>query len=220
VGRPVDLAGAHHAAEDRLSFAGTVRFLNGLPGIIIACLAAFAAFQMYVHQREQTAVARAQWVHTRDSLRNVIVAESLAADARDRVRGDTIKALTKRLAGSVTAAAAEGRRATVFHDALHELVDSNATAKAALDSLEASHARQVVSLERAVAISASLLLIERARVADRDAQLREVRAQLVGAITRADDFERQAHPGWITRVLRSPGTHLVAAGLGFALGSK
>lgn len=203
-----------------MTFAGAVRFLNGLPGIILAGLAALVAFQMYVHQREQRAVERAAWVHQRDSLRQRIVVESIAADARDRQRNDSIGRLQARLNGAVTAAAAEGRRATVFHDALHELVDSNAAAKAALDSLEASHNRQVLSLQEALALAQAETQVERDKVADRDAQLLKLRGDLAYAISRADNFEKQAHPGWIRRVVDSPVTHIVAAGVGYAAGSR
>jgi hypothetical protein len=215
------MARHHHAvAGGGVKFGDAVRFLNGLPGIILAALAALVAFNAYVHKREELAVARAAWAQTRDSLRNVIVAESLAADARERARQDSIGHLTARLTVAVTTAASEGRRAMVFHETLHELVDSNAAAKAALDSLEAAHASQVISLERAVAISDSLLQVEQARVADRDAQLAMLRANLVNAIARADTFERQAHPGAIRRVLDSPVTHLVALGVGYMMGSN
>jgi hypothetical protein len=194
--------------------------LKGTPGLVLVCLAALAAFQAYVHQREQTAIARAAWVQTRDSLRNVIVAEQLAADARDRVRGDSITRLDARFTTAVTTAASEGRRAAVFHTALHELVDSNAAAKAALDSLEAAHTAQVLSLEQAVAIAQAETQVERDRVADRDAQLQRLRLNLADAITRADVFEKQAHPGALKRVLDSPVTHIVAAGIGYVLGAK
>ncbi|HMG18835.1 MAG TPA: hypothetical protein VK573_08935 [Gemmatimonadales bacterium] len=203
-----------------MKFGDAVRFLNGLPGIILAGLAALVAFNAYVAKREELAVARAEWRQERDRIRNQIVAESLAADTRERVRQDSITRLTTRLTAAVTSAASAGRSVAVFHQTLHELVDSNAAAKAALDSLEAHQATQVMSLKRAVAISDSLLRIERDRVADRDAQLRDLRANLVTAITRADNFERQAHPGAIKRVLDSPVTHLVAAGIGYTLGAK
>jgi hypothetical protein len=197
-----------------------LKFLNGLPGIILAILAAVVALQMYVHQREARAVERAAWVRDRDSLRAVLVAESLAADARDRARGDTIAALTTRLTGAVTVAASEGRRATVFHDALHALVDSNAAAKAALDSLEAAHAAQVMSLYRAVAIADSIHLIDEAAKADLRGQLATANLRLAAAIAKADLFERRANPGVLRRVLESPVTHLVAFAAGYALGSR
>lgn len=214
------MARPRDATEGRLTFGKIVRSLNGLPGIILAGLAALAAFQAYVHKREELAVARAEWRQERDRLRNQIVAESLAAGTRERARQDSITHLNARLTVAVTTAASEGRRAGVFHDALHELVDSNAAAKAALDSLESHHAGQVLSLERAVAISDSLLKVERAGTADRDAQIATLRMNLANAITRADGFERQAHPGAIKRILDSPVTHLVALGVGYAMGAK
>jgi len=220
VGRPRDLAGAHHAIEDRLTLRGTVRFLNGLPGIILAASVALVAFNAYIGQREALAVARAEWKQERDRLRNQMAEEQLAADARDKVRNDSIASLTTRLNGAITTAASAGRSVAVFHETLHELVDSNAAAKAALDSLEAHQAAQVMSLERAVAISDSLLQVERDRVADRDAQLLTLRGNLVNAISRADNFERQAHPGALKRIIDSPVTHLVAAGIGYVWVSK
>lgn len=196
-----------------------LRFLNGLPGIILAILAAAAALQLYVREREHRAVERAAWAQTRDSLRNVIVAESLAAEARDRARADSITKLAARLVGAVTTATSEGRRAVVFHDALHVLVDSNVAAKAALDSLEAAHASQVMSLLRAVALADSIHQVDEAEKADLRARLVTVNTRLAAAIATADRFEHRANPGALRRVLDSPVTHLVAAGLGYVAGS-
>lgn len=203
-----------------MTFAGAVRCLNGLPGIILAGLAALVAFQMYVHQREQRAVERAAWVHQRDSLRHVFIVEAVAADARDKVRADAIKRLNARLTGAVTTAAAEGRRATVFHDELHALVDSNAAAKAALDSLEAAHAAQVMTLERAVAIAAEIHRVDEEEKTDLRGRLAAANIRIAEAIEKADRFERRANPGWVRVVLEHPVTHIVAAGVGYAAGSR
>src|SRR5205823_2784222 len=73
------------------------KFLNGLPGVVLACLAALGAFQAYVHMRERLAVERAAWTYQRDSLRAVIAAEQLAAETRDRQRADSIAHLTARI---------------------------------------------------------------------------------------------------------------------------
>lgn len=143
-----------------------------------------------------------------------MVAEQLAADARDKTYNDSIGRLNSGLVAAVNVAAVEGRRAASASATLHAIVDSNVAAKATLDSLEAAHARQVLSLQQAVALAQAETQVERDRVADRDAQLLKLRGDLAEAITRADGFERQAHPGWLKRVADSPETHLAAAILG------
>jgi hypothetical protein len=120
----------------------------------------------------------------------------------------------------VTNAAAAGAQVATAAATLAELVRDNPAAQAALDSLNVAHARQVMSLEQALAASQAETAEQQARVADRDAQLVTLRADNVAAITRADGFERQAHPGTIRRVLDSPVTHLVAFGAGYVLGAK
>ena len=197
-----------------------LRFLNGLPGVVLAVCAALAALQLYVREREQRAVERAAWVHTRDSLRNVIVAEDLAADARDSARADSITRLNARLTVAVTTAKSEGRRADVFHEALHAYVARDSLASAALDSLGASHARQVMSLERAVALADSIHRVDEAVQADLRARLATANSRLAGAIAKADHFERRANPGWLRTVVEHPVTHIVAAGVGYYAGSR
>lgn len=202
-----------------MTWRGAVRFLNGVPGIVLAASVALVAINGYIGKREQLAVARAEWKRARDSLRNVLVEDQLAADARDRRWADSTARLNDRLTAAVSVAAAAGRQAETASATLHALVDSNATVKAALDALEAAHARQVLSLEDALAISRAETAVERDRVAERDVRLLKLRGDYVAAIARADEFERQAHPGALRRVLDSPGTHLIAAVIGYVAGS-
>lgn len=188
--------------------------MNGLPGIILAGALAVTAVSAWVREREQRAVDRAAWVHSRDSLRNVIVAESLAADSRTRQRDDSIARLNARLNAATASAAASGRRFETASAALHAIVDSNQAAREALDSLESAHGQQVKSLQEAVAAAQAQTRVALAAVADRDAQLAKLRSSYADAIARADKFERDANPGWLRRVVESPETHIVAALIG------
>jgi chromosome segregation ATPase len=203
-----------------VKFGDAVRFLNGLPGIILAALAALYAFNAYVAKREELAVARAEWRQERDRLRNQMAEEQLAADARDKQRNDSIARLNERVETLVDSAATSGQQFDTAAKTLEALVADNPAAKAALDSLKSAHTRQVLTLAQALAASQAETAQERARVADRDAQLLTLRGNLANAITRADGFERQAHPGALKRVLDSPVTHIVAAGIGYVMGAK
>lgn len=194
--------------------------MNGLPGIILAVVVALVAFKGYVSKREELAVARAEWKQERDRLRNAMVTEQLAAEARNRVANDSIARLNAGRDSAVNLAAVAGRRAATASEALHAIVDSNAAARAALDTLEAAHAQEKRSLQQALAFAQAETQVERDRVADRDAQLLRLRGDLATAITRADRFERQANPGWLKRVVDSPETHLAVAAIGFAMGSR
>jgi hypothetical protein len=192
--------------------------LNGLPGIILAVGVAIGAFQAYVHKREELAVARAAWKQTRDSLRNTIIADALAADARDKQRNDSIAKLNARITVATRTAAAAGQAFETTIAAIRATVDSNTAV--ALDSLEAQHGRQVLSLQEALAVSRAETQVANDKIADRDAQLLKLRGDLAISITRADTFERQAHPGWLKKVIDSPVTHLVAFGTGVYVGSR
>ena len=181
-------------------------------------IAALGAFQAYVHKREELAVARAEWKQERNKLRVTIINDSIDADARDKQRNDSIAKLTARLGAATRTAAVAGQAFTVTLAALRASADSNTAT--VLDSLEAQHGRQVKSLSEAVATAQAETQVERDKIADRDAQLLKLRGDLALSITRADGFERQAHPGAIKRVLDSPVTHLVAFAAGYALGAK
>lgn len=215
------MARPDYAAPDRgLTFGDALRFLKGTPGIILAVVAALGALQAYVHKREELAVARAEWQQDRDRLRAKIITDALAAAARTKQQDDSIAKLAQRLTAATRTAASAGQAFATTSAALHAIVDSNAAAKAGLDSLEAQHTRQVVSLQDALAISQAETRVANDKIADRDAQLLTLRADYAAAITRADGFEKQAHPGVIRRVLDSPVTHLVAFGLGYVAGSR
>jgi len=203
-----------------MSIRKVFSFLNGAPGIAVALLAAGGAFQLYVHTREKAAVERARWTAVVDSLHQAMVAEQLAAAFRDSARVDSIRqyqAEVLRVKRVATQAAATARSAS---EALHQLVDSNAVVRAYLDTLEQAHATEVTSLYQAMAYADSVHQVDLARIADRDRQLSAVRADLERMTERASKFERDAHPGALATILRSPLTHLGFAGLGYALGKK
>lgn len=201
-----------------MQFRKILSYLNGLPGIIVAVLAALGAFQLYIHQREQRAVERAQWEARLDSLQHARTADSLAFARRDSVRADSIRQWQVAADRARAAAAAAAQHAASASSTLHALVDSNAAAKAALDSLDAAHARQVGGLTAALAFADSIHHADEARLADRDAQLTHLRSDLADMTQRATQWERRAHPGLLRRVIESPVTHAVAFGTGTLLG--
>jgi hypothetical protein len=193
-------------------------YLKGIPGLVAAVLVAILAIQLYVHARENVAVERAQWRAQLDSLAAARRADSTAAALRDSARVDTIAAFRRSADAERKAAAAAGRTAAGASAALHKMVDSNAAVKAALDSLEAAHASQVVSLRSALAFADSIHRIDSTRVADRDGQIARLRSDLVDMTRTADKWERAAHPGLLRQLVQHPVTHAAAALLGYVAG--
>lgn len=215
------MARPDHAAPGRCLNLGTLaRSLGGLPQTLFVIALAAGAVTGWMHEHDKRVLERAAWKQERDVLRNRMVQDQLDAEKRTRTQNDSLAKLNQRLTVVTRTAASAGQAFATTSAALHAIVDSNATAKAGLDSLEAQHGRQVLSLEEALAISEAEKQVLRDKVADRDRQLLKLRGDLAISITRADGFERQAHPGAIKRVLNSPVTHLAAGVVGYVLGSN
>jgi Asp-tRNA(Asn)/Glu-tRNA(Gln) amidotransferase C subunit len=195
-------------------------YVKGIPGLLGAIVVLVVAFQLYIHAREKAAVERAHWKATVDSLAAARRADSTAAALRDSARVDSI-ANFRHLADAARSAATQaGRRAAGASTLLHQLVDSNAAARAALDSLEAEHASTVTSLQKALAYADSIHAIDSLRIADRDQQIAHLRKDVVDMTAQANKWESRAHPGFLAGVFRSPWTHAAAAGLGYVLGRR
>jgi len=197
-----------------------ISFFNGVPGIVMALVAAAGAFQLYVHAKEKAAVERARFEATVDSMNAAIRDSAIVQASRDSARLDTLRfyqidaARAKRAASQ---AAASGRTSS---EALHQLLDSNTAARALLDSLETSHATEVASLYSAIAFADSIHRIDSTRIADRDAIIGQLRINLAQQTGYIAKLERAAHPGVLKRILDSPWTHGSFALGGYLLGQK
>ena len=173
-----------------------LKYLNGLPGIILAVLALAGVFRLYVHQKEVAAVAQAD-------LKRVI-AEHRTADSVRIFRTDSLvhawQDSTSRLRQRERASRAEAVAADIgrqaFHDQLHQLVDTmDARVKAAVDSLEASHARQVLSLTEALARADSVIQGDSATIMQLRSNLHDFQRSNVELIGQLDAARKRLNPG-------------------------
>src|SRR5512146_762071 len=64
--------------------------LKSLPTVFVLAAATIGALTLYIHQREQAAIARAQWEARVDSLAAAREVDSIAAATRDSARQDSI----------------------------------------------------------------------------------------------------------------------------------
>lgn len=129
-------------------------------GILLAFLAGAALAFGIDWARHDARIDRLK--ATADSVQTVQAAkDSVARAFVDSV--DRAVAASKAAEDRAKADAATARQQKqVFHDALHALVDSNAAAKAALDSLEAAHEREVAGLRSALTLADAQVVAMRA----------------------------------------------------------
>lgn len=197
------------------------KFLHSIGGTAVLIGVAIVLGFMYVRYREQVAVERAQWQVRLDSLAAAHRADSTAAALRDSVRTDSIRRWQRLADIARHRADVAAEQVAGFADAVRAAIDSADTAgQAALDSLVTVHRAEVADFRSALAAADSIHKIDSTRVADRDAQLARLRSDLADMTTQATRWERRAHPGLFTQVLRSPWTHAGAFVLGVVLGKK
>jgi len=173
-----------------------LKYLNGLPGIILAVLALAGVFRLYVHQKEVAAVAQADLKRT--------IAEHRLADSIRVVRSDSLvhawqdstSRLRQREQASRAEAVAADRGRSAFHDALHRLVDTNAVLKAAVDSLESAHARQVLSLTEALARADSVIQADSSTIVQLKSNLHDFQRSNVELIGQLDASRKHLDPGF------------------------
>src|SRR5512146_1849367 len=203
--------------------------LKSLPTIFVLAAAAIGALTLYIHQREQAAIARAQWEARVDSLAAAREVDSIAAAIRDSARQDSIAHFQAVIRWQRHSADSMQRQAdsSAVHGAaaaktLRLYLAQDTLGTRLLDTLEAAHAAEtgalrssVVSLRTAMAYADSVHGVDAARIADRDRQIGMLRGQIV---TLTDAYDKLAHRGLVDRVLASPWSHLASAAIGYMAG--
>jgi len=172
-----------------------LKFLNGLPGIILAVAAGIGVFNLYVHQKEVAAVAQAELARTIAQHRHDDSVRVAQADSIVKAWQDSTTRLRQREQVFKSAAIAADRGREAFHDQLHSLVDTNAVLKAAVDSLEAAHGRQVLSLQQALAAADSVIQSDSSTIKQLHARLLDFQRSNVDLISQLDEARKRLNPG-------------------------
>ncbi len=114
--------------------------------IVAAVLIGAAGSYGVTHWRDNAKIVALQ--QHADSLATAAAVATVVALAEHDAAIKAVAKLDTVERSSAIDVAAASKRVEAFHSTLHQLVDSNAAAKAALDSLEQAHADEVAALQK------------------------------------------------------------------------
>lgn len=195
-----------------IALAKLFRVVQKVPTIVWIVGILLVAGKLYVHEREQAAVARAELNRWQDSV--------TAADKARQARVDSVIGRWQDAVARLEASKREDEQraqqaATTTRTrsrSLHDLVDTNAVVKDAVDRLETSHAVEVAALGTALARADSIHKEDQKSIVEMRKSLVEANLTIARILDKLDKASKP--PSLRKQIIRS----IPALVLGIAVG--